>query len=508
MAIEFIPNQPVKFTDDTQDGLNNDNKAWDILLQNDDSLCVQMKMTPCGENLLPTLGCTTDVNKWSSDLSTDSDWVLGDGWVVTGGQATHSGSTQGLLEGITNTLDVGKIYKVTFDIVSINDFLSVYLGTPDPLFSYYLTTAGTYTLFFTYSSGDYGLFFDSNNDTVIANLSICLYSEVFGTATGWSFSDVNDSFCHGVGSTDPILTASDYFQVDSYYQIKIKVYNRSAGSIFVKSSFDGMDSFGSTETVSSNGDFTLYLQNDSVSAGKICITPSSDFDGCISNIEVYDLTPIQTGNFVIVDNTGTSVSNSYDITSTINPIICYKDRLSWCVSFDSVTYLSGQIALNSGCYYIVFSEYCGEGSITEQVNRINYSAEGFRKTKYLSGTCVGEAFGFEFTNSLFQLGQRVPIFQINPKYPTDGDEYALPTGTKRKAYIKSEKTKILWVDFIDENAHDTLRLQVNCDVFTIDGEEYYLPINDYDPIWETNGKSNTAQVQIEIQKKVNTLFNR
>lgn len=48
MGLEFIPNQPVKFVDDSQSRLNNDNKAWDILLQESDPLCVQIKMTPWG----------------------------------------------------------------------------------------------------------------------------------------------------------------------------------------------------------------------------------------------------------------------------------------------------------------------------------------------------------------------------------------------------------------------------------------------------------------------------
>lgn len=508
MGLEFIPNQPVKFVDDSQSRLNNDNKAWDILLQESDPLCVQIKMTPCGDNLLPLFGCTDDVAKYDQTLNTNTDWTEGTGWTVGSATATHTGGVQADLRGVTTPLTVGKVYKLVFTIDSNNDYLSVYLGATDPLFSYYFTDTGEKTIYFTYNGGGNQLVFTATNDVVFSNISICLYSAEFESITGWSYDGSLKWFCHGLRTTDPILSLNNFFFASSYYQIKFKVYNRTAGSVFMKSSTNGVDDLGSTESVTSNGDFTLYIQNDSGGDGKICITPSSDFDGCISDIEIYDLTPIQTGSFAIKNSTGTSVSNGYDITSAINPIICYKDRLSWCVSFDNVTYLLGQIALPTGCYYIEFTEYCGGGSTTTQVNRINYSSSGFEKTKYISATCEGEAFGFEFTNSSFSLGQRLPVFRINPKYSNDGDDYSLPSGSKRKPYVRTEKTKLLWVDFIDENAHDTLRLQVNCDTFMMDGVEYFVPINDYDPLWEANGKSNTAQIQIEIQDKINTLYNR
>ena len=506
MAIEFIPNQPVKFVDDTQSRLNNDSKAWDILLQESDPLCVQLKMTPCGDNLLPAFGCTEDEALFDTTLATNTGWTEGSGWSVTGGMATHSGGTTGALIGDTNALIVGKVYKLTFTIDSINDFLFVYLGSYDPLNSNYYTTTGIKTFYFTYNGGGDQLVFTANNDVVFSNISICLYSDLWETVAGWSYDDSNKSFCHSVGSTDVVLSADLFYFTDSYYQVKFKVYNRTAGSVYFKSSTDGVDNFGQTELAESNGEFTLYIQ--STGDGKICIVPDVSFDGCVSDIEIYDLTPMQTGSFVIKDSNGVSVSNGYDITSAIDPIICYKDRLTWCVSFDSVTYLLGQVALNTGCYYIEYTHYCSETTTIPQINRVNYSSTGFEKTKYISGTCTGEAFGFEFTNSGFQLGQRLPVFRINPKYPNDGDEYYTPSGTKRKPYVRTEKTKLLWVDFIDENAHDTLRLQVNCDTFTMDGVEYYVPLNDYDPLWETNGKSNTAQIQIEIQEKINTLYNK
>ena len=52
MGFTFIPNQPILFDSDIQEGKNNDNSAYAQLLQAGDTMCVQLKTTPITENLI------------------------------------------------------------------------------------------------------------------------------------------------------------------------------------------------------------------------------------------------------------------------------------------------------------------------------------------------------------------------------------------------------------------------------------------------------------------------
>ena len=55
MAIEFLPNQPIIFVDDTQSCLNNDNQLYSAPLQAGDVTCMQVKQSSCGFELMCTV---------------------------------------------------------------------------------------------------------------------------------------------------------------------------------------------------------------------------------------------------------------------------------------------------------------------------------------------------------------------------------------------------------------------------------------------------------------------
>jgi hypothetical protein len=54
----------------------------------------------------------------NGDFATADDWGTGAGWSVSGGVASHTGATAGYLTQ-TNVTEVGKIYKISFDITAL-----------------------------------------------------------------------------------------------------------------------------------------------------------------------------------------------------------------------------------------------------------------------------------------------------------------------------------------------------------------------------------------------------
>ena len=124
------------------------------------------------------------------------------------------------------------------------------------------------------------------------------------------------------------------------------------------------------------------------------------------------------------------------------------------------------------------------------------------------GTCIGEGFGFLFEDTNFDLWQRLPVFRINPKYEFDADEFIDSQGVRSKSSVRKEKLKTLWVDYIDEIAHDCLSTIINCDTVELDGEEIYFPVNDYEPEWEASQKYNQAQVKIDVKFVPAGIYNK
>jgi len=55
--------------------------------------------------------------------------------------------------------------------------------------------------------------------------------------------------------------------------------------------------------------------------------------------------------------------------------------------------------------------------------------------------------------------------------------------------------------------HDTIANIINCDEFTIEGNEYITDEKEYSPNWNNKSALDTAEAKIEVQKIENTRFN-
>lgn len=84
-----------------------------------------------------TLGSELVVN---GGFATDTDWTKGTGWAISGGVATHTGGTSGALSpSVALTPTVGKIYEISFDVITGSNSGSTltvtFGGVTTPVFS-------------------------------------------------------------------------------------------------------------------------------------------------------------------------------------------------------------------------------------------------------------------------------------------------------------------------------------------------------------------------------------
>lgn len=130
---------------------------------------------------------------------------------------------------------------------------------------------------------------------------------------------------------------------------------------------------------------------------------------------------------------------------------------------------------------------------------------------WVGGTNGEDAFGFHFNPAdavPFQVGSRVKAMLINPKYSGELKRYEDAEGNIIVTKGKTGKVYTLFIDYTDETHHDWLRVATLSDTIDINGKYYVGTEGDYEPEWPDNlGNWNYAQARVEVQKKVDVLYN-
>jgi hypothetical protein len=374
-------------------------------------------------------------------------------------------------------------------------------GTP-------VNTLGTHVQYIQAHGDDDMVSFRATGAIRIANPSVKVFTCSIGGfdsswINGWNTWTKTEegSLCHIVGNTEAVQTDNSIGTlVDTkYYKISVTISGRTQGSLSICTDLPAC-----TDPCTGNGTFIRYYLVNNGFNEQVLLTPDNDFDGCISDILVEELD--NTGGFRIFDKNNVSKSDYYSDADTEVTIV--KDRITFTVSFNSVRRSTALISLPTGCYKIGYYD-TSDSAPVYSTNLISYNATtNFEKTKMFFGTCVGEGFGFLFEDTNFDLWQRLPVFRINPKYEFDADEYIDSQGVRSKSSVRKEKLKTLWVDYIDEIAHDCLSTIINCDTVELEGEEIYFPVNDYEPEWEASQKYNQAQVKIDVKFVPAGIYNK
>ena len=118
-----------------------------------------------------------------------------------------------------------------------------------------------------------------------------------------------------------------------------------------------------------------------------------------------------------------------------------------------------------------------------------------------------KSLGFMFLQGFFWLRARLALQFSNPHSPIKTENYLYSSGRKKKAYAQVGKAWDLTFHAVDENMHDTIANIINCDEFTIEGNEYITDEKEYTANYGPKGVDPVGESTIEVQKIKNTRFN-
>lgn len=352
----------------------------------------------------------------------------------------------------------------------------------------------------------------------------------------WSIS--GGGALHAVGST-AALTQGVVIPLPTSpptpynYWFRLTISGRTAGSISV-----GLGDATRTGFLT-NGILMNSLHPTTSGAVNFTITPTSDFDGKIDDVELYysnipwSGTPFMTsavnaemvaGNyeveFEIISQTdprievgvqlnGVGISPTYFNTVgvhtvTVNNYIPGSQNLRIIGQFSISNYsINGSVVIDN---VVVRSIEPFEATYLSEC--IKYGID-FNNTKLITAYCDQPAFEFEFANTGFFFSMRAVVRSIAPVYPTDTNIEYLGSGSARLTYASVEKYWQLHTAFASETFHDALSIMCRCDHFLIGTVEYIAQIEDYSPQWVANGAYSLAPAQINLRvKEGGKVFNR
>jgi hypothetical protein len=507
MPIEFIPNQAALFENPigTQPCLNNDPKAYAQLAQPGDTLCVQWKMLPCVEDI----SCEPDMVQ--DPLGGDQlfAWNTSNGWSSSASDnASYDGSGgAGVCDQTINGLTVGAVYKYTLEVTNATGAVSLEVAfgldvrgpiTEPGVYTYYfvcVNSTTTVTLLMDSLAVNPGDLMDIINMSIVQQTTCWLDGLSSGVAS-WSYSYDNGvgKFCSLNFNGGDLTNNAAYTTAGNYHRVTFTVSGWSQGSVSV--------TIGGTliGTVSGEGEFQLYGVPANGS-GDLVFGKVDLFDGCISNVSVDDY-------YVLADRYNVWLSDTTNTiaTGTFEPTF-YEDRAIFCKTWNE---LDPTVTGDCDYFKVTIQETCDDETydIYHSVNLFSYNLNGWDCSKVMEAWSDGFAYGFYFgdvDNPDFKLRQRLRVLQFAPKYPNNGEEYLYSNGSTQRSYAEASKRRICWFDYIDENAHDTVRIQLLCQKLFIDNYAFYFPTADYEPEWAENGKYNLAQSRIELEHE-QTLF--
>jgi len=141
----------------------------------------------------------------------DTNWIKGTGWTISGGVATYSSATASQLQQ-TNVFEVGKTYRVYFDVTAVSAGYVVFAGIT-------ALTVNSYSALFTATSTTAGIYAGYNSNISIDNISVFevdANDDVIHTMPkGWKPKDVfEDGLLQREGSAhdyEMVHDGFDYF---------------------------------------------------------------------------------------------------------------------------------------------------------------------------------------------------------------------------------------------------------------------------------------------------------
>lgn len=500
MPLEFLPNQPIVFENPIGDYpcLNNDPTTYGPLAMEDDSICVQWKLAPCGEPLCEPNMIMDPVG--SDELGA---WTAGDGWSTTGSDnLSYAGPDVLAVATQSFTSIENTIYNLSFEVQNYTGTSSiiVVIGS-NTVVAATLEGNGIYNVYFTAYETPINVSFitvatDASDTWEIVNLELkqwtdCWQDEAPDDLPTWSYSyDTGEGkFCSLDTTQGDLINTTAFTTIGNYHRVTMVISDCTLGGIEVR--------LGSVllGTTSGNGQFEFY--GVPTAGTDLVFTKVDDFDGCISQVNVEDFGDPSNARVRFINHSGSTYSN-YETPTFI------KDRLIWCSpEFDELTWtINGtpDLVLQCDQLKVEIDEPCA-GDTIQSVNYINFNRGGWECSKVVEAWNDGYAFGFYFgdiNNPDFKLIQRLRVLQFSPVYRNSGEEYLYSSGASGRSYAQSQKARTAWFDYVDEYTHDCIRTQLLSSKLFVDGYAFFYPVEDYEPEWNDRGKYNLAQSRVTL----------
>jgi hypothetical protein len=219
----------------------------------------------------------------NGDFATDSDWVKGTGWTISGGSANTDG-VSGIDIKQDNVTVVGKSYKYSFTVsnsgVGVIDgrFRN---GAGGSILSF--SAEGTYEGYFT-AYDTFASFVNLSGNTAsysIDNVSVKQVdpNDEWTLGTGWS---IGDGVAVKASGTSSILFQSNIVESSKSYKLTFDVIRNSG---FITSVFLG--GVSDSTDIDESGSYTYYIT--SINQDVLGFNADSTFNGSISNISVQEI---------------------------------------------------------------------------------------------------------------------------------------------------------------------------------------------------------------------------
>ena len=350
MSITNIPNQPVTFTSvkETDSSCNNAyDRDYCTLFNHTDELNTQWIIPVCSDDYCnePFVGEELVVNG-TFDGNADG-WGFSTGWEYDTNKMSRIGlpNNEFLSQAFTQT--AGTVLSVTFTIsgrtagdlrIKICGADPANTGTTrsaDGIYTETLTV-GSATPFFWFAPDAGGLFDGSIEFVSISQPNDCWSTEGYGF--DWSLSSAGA--CHTPGYTSGLVNSSTVV-AGNYYRVVVTISGSTAGTVAI---YLG----GNVAILSGDGDYVRYITA-GTDDNAYMFVPTTDFDGCLSDVSIVLLPSREDWQITLVDMDGNFVED-IQTAGTGSPNVYYHNNyatLKWGVPQHLI-----------GCYKIVLSGGC------------------------------------------------------------------------------------------------------------------------------------------------------
>ena len=274
----------------------------------------------------------------NGDFATDSDWTKAAGWTISGGTANATSAASG--SPLSQYVDVGKTYKITYDVVSLSQgAFQVDLSFSGTALGQLVTTTGTFTDFITSINPALSIRAVGTTTGSITNVSA---KEV---GQDWSVTDSDaNNYVVFNGSTarlkflntSPVtqLTTSFVMTAGKKYKLTVDVLTVTSGGIKI-------DGNGISETFNTPGITTRIINPTAASAinfyratANVDITLNS-----VSLIEITDDTNLPRIDYSPYSGAGTCGHWLFEPQKT--------NLLTYSEQFDNASWINNGVTINA-----------------------------------------------------------------------------------------------------------------------------------------------------------------